>query len=282
VAAVRAQFAAACALAAVAGAACASHPPPSVAAARPRIVSLAPSLTEIVYAVGCGAYLVGDTRYDNFPEAARTLPHVADLTHVDLEQLTRIGPTIALALHDQEKEGSEIVHALHTDVRYLPNRNLSDLYADIAGVGAACGRETEAAALAKRLQARIAGISAAGRRAPTHPRVLFLLGLPGFTVGKQSYLSDLIALAGGVNVAGNVDQAYPNLSSESIVAMNPDVIIVSKDTPFGPDVRAREPWRSTNAVRNGRIAFPPNDDILERPGPRIVDGLAWLEKALHR
>jgi iron complex transport system substrate-binding protein len=277
---VRAQLAIACASLAVA--ACANHPPPSLAPERPRVVSLAPSLTEIAYAIGCGTYLVGDTRYDNFPEAARTLPHVADLTHVDLEQLTRIGPTTILALHDQEKEGSEIVHAMHTDVRYFPNRNLADLYADIAGVGAACGRVTQAAALSDRLRTRIAAIAIAGRRAPTHPRVLFLLGLPGFTVGKQSYLSDLIALAGGVNVAGGVDQAYPNLSSESIVAMNPDVIVVSKDTPFGPDVRAREPWRSTNAVRDGHVASPPKDDILDRPGPRIVEGLSWLEKALRR
>ena len=276
----KAQFAVA-ACAALSVAACASHPPPSVASGRPRIVSLAPSLAEIAYAIGCGQYLVGDTRYDDYPEAARALPHVADLTHVDLEQLTRVAPTVVLALHDQEKEGSEILHSLRIDVRYLPNRNLSDLYADIAGVGAACGREAFAAALADRLQKRTAAIAAVARRAATRPRVLYLLGLPGFTVGKQSYLSDLIALAGGVNVAGGVDQAYPNLSGESIVAMNPDVIIVSKSAPFGPDVRAREPWRSTNAVRNGRIASPRNDDLLERRGPRIVEGLAWLERALH-
>lgn len=253
----------------------ASAPP-----AGPRIVSLAPSLTEIAYAIGCGHELVGDTRYDDYPAAARALPHVADLTHVDLERLAQLQPNFVLALHDEEKEGSEITRVMHITVEYLPNRNLDDLYADIEGVGKICGPQ-EAKALAQSVRARIAALADRARRERTHPRVLFLLGLPGFTVGKHSYLSDLIALAGGVNVAGNVDQAYPNLSGEAIVAMNPDVIIVARDTPFGADVRAREPWRSTNAVRNGRVLVPPDDDILERPGPRVVDGLAWLEKAIH-
>jgi iron complex transport system substrate-binding protein len=254
-----------------------ASPPPSP----PRIVSLAPSITEIAYAIGCGGLLVGDTRYDDYPPAATTLPHVADLTHVDLERLTGIAPTDVLALHDQEKEGSEIARSLNVHVEYLPNRNLDDLYADITGVGSACGREAQAGALNASLKARTAAIAAKARAAKTRPRVLFLLGLPGFTVGKHSYLSDLIEMAGGINVAGGVDQAYPDLSGESIVAMNPDVIIVARDTPFGADVRAREPWRSVNAVKSGRVATPPTDDILERPGPRIVEGLTWLEKAIH-
>lgn len=256
---------------------------PSSTAAPPaaRIVSLAPSLTEIAYEIDCGGQLVGDTRYDNYPEAARALPHVADLTHVDLELLTKLRPTAVLALHDQEKEGSEIGRTLGIVVAYLPNRGLSDLYADIAGVGSICNRQDQAAKLAADIKQQTAAIAARGKAARRRPRVMFLLGLPGFTVGKHSYLNDLIELAGGENVAGGVDQAYPDLSGESIVAMNPDVIIVTRDVPFGADVRAREPWRGLNAVRNGRIEVPPNDDILERPGPRIVEGLAWLEHALH-
>ena len=269
-----------CALA-LALAACSHAQPAAAPSSQSRLVSLAPSLTEIAYAIGCGPQLIGDTRYDDYPAAARSLPHVADLAHVDLERLAKLAPSGVLALHDEEKEGSEIARSLGLSVTYLPNRNIDDLYADIEGVGRTCGRQAAATALTRSLKARIAAVVARARGARAHPRVLFLLGLPGFTVGMHSYLSDLIGMAGGINVAGKVDQAYPNLSGEAIVAMNPDVIIVARDTPFGADVRAREPWRSTAAVRSGRIAVPPDDDILERPGPRIVDGLEWLEKTLH-
>jgi len=268
--------------AAVLACACAGHAPAGAPPSAPRIVSLAPSLTEIAYAIGCGPQLVGDTLYDDYPEAARRLPHVADLTHVDLERLSQLAPTAILALHDQESEGSAISRVMRgAGVQYLPNRNLADLYTDVAGVGHACGRDRQAQAFDAQMRRSIGRIAGQAARARTRPRVLYLLGLPGFTAGRQSYLSDLIALAGGINVAGNVDQPYPNLSAEAIVAMDPDVLIVARDTPFGPDVRAREPWRSMRAVHDGEVFSPPNDDVLERPGPRVVQGLAWLAHALH-
>jgi cobalamin transport system substrate-binding protein len=264
----------------------ASHRPnaqvDSTLVSAPRIVSLAPSLTEIAYAIGCGGQLVGDTRYDDYPEAAKRLPHVADLSHVDLERLTEIAPSVVVALHDQEKEGSEIATSVPgVEVEYFPNRSLDDLYADMTGVGHVCGQDARARGLAESIRVRVASISKRARVMGRPPRVMYLLGLPGFTVGRHSYLNDLIELAGGVNVAGAVDQPYPNLSAESIVAMNPQVLIVAHDTPFAADVRAREPWRSLDAVRNGRVAVPPDDDIIERPGPRIVEGLTWLAKVLR-
>ena len=262
-------------------AACASHPQQTtVQSGSPRLISLAPSLTEIAYAIGCGASLVGDTRFDDYPPQARTLPHVADLSQIDLEEVARLTPTRVLALHDEEKEGGEVQRALGIAVTYLPNRGLDDLFSDIAGVGAACGRDTQASALSTSIRRRLAALSAnAGRRA-RRPRVLFLLGLPGFTVGEHSYLDDVIRLAGGTNVAENVAQPYPDLSAESIAALDPDVIVVAREVPFGADVRSREPWRSLQAVRDGRVVTPPDDDILERPGPRIVDGVAWLQHAI--
>jgi iron complex transport system substrate-binding protein len=253
----------------------------SASAEQPRVISLAPSLTEIAYAVGCGAALVGDTRYDNYPSAAKTLPHVADLAHADLERIAALQPTVILALHDQEYEGSTIQARLRVPIVYLPNRNIGDLYADIAGVAHACDRQAQGAKLADQMRAGIAKIAAASAQRAHHPSVFFLLGLPGFTAGKRSFVNDLIVLAGGVNVAGNIDEAYPRMSDEAILRANPDVIIVATDTQFGADVRAREPWRSMRAVRDGRVLRPPTDDILERNGPRLLQGLEWLSAALR-
>ena len=258
-----------------------AEPSRSPAGADRRIVSLAPSITEIAYSIGCGGELVGDTSFDDYPSAAKTLPHVADLAHVDLEALAKLKPSVVLALHDHEKEGGEIAERLHVPVAYLPNRGLKDLYSDIAGVGKACDRAAPARGAIVRIQGRVDAVAARTTHERPKPRVLFLLGLPGFTAGTGSYLDDLIRAAGGVNVAARVDQPYPNLSGESIVAMQPDVIVVAHEVPFGDDVRSREPWRSLNAVKAGRVEVSPDDDIIERPGPRIVDGLEWLEKAIH-
>ncbi len=245
-----------------------------------RIVSLAPSLTEIVYAIGCQDFLVAGTTYDDYPPAARKVPHVADLANVDLEKLSTLRPSLVVALHDQEREASPIQSRLHVPVVYLPNRNLSDLYIDIAGVGAACGRQAAAARLSSSLRKRIAAVAARVQRA-TRPRVFFLLDLPGFTAGSQSFIDDLIRLAGGVNAAGAIRQAYPNVSAEALLGMNPQVLIIAREVRLGPAELNSQPWRSLDAVRTGRVVRPPSDDIVERNGPRVADGLAWLASVIH-
>jgi len=271
--------AAACIAAAATG--CGQTPSSIATHATPRVISLAPSLTEIAFAVGCGDALIGDTTFDDYPAAAKTLPHVGDLVHADLERIAQLSPTVVVALHDQEREGSAITAHLRVPVVYLPNRNIRDLYADIDGVAAACRKQAQGAALSAELRARIERVAKEAADKHTHPRVFYLLGLPGFTAGKRSYLNDAIALAGGVNVAGAVDQPYPNFGEEAILRADPDIIIVSKSVGFGADVRAREPWRSLRAVRDGKVISPPDDSILERDGPRIVDGVEWLSVALR-
>jgi iron complex transport system substrate-binding protein len=250
-------------------------------ASRQRIVTLAPSLTEIAYAVDCGPQLVADTTYDDFPEAARTLPHVADLVNVDLERLSALHPTKVIALHDQEREALPIASRLHIEVTYLPNRNIDDIFTDIRRVGQVCGTSSAAARLSTAMHARIAAVAKKAARYSDRPRVFFLLDLPGFTAGSLSFLDDLIRLAGGVNAAGTIHQAYPNVSSESVLAMDPEVLIIGRAVQLGPLVFAQEPWRSIRAVKNGRVFRPPSDDIVERNGPRIVDGLEWLVNAIH-
>ncbi|HKW45331.1 MAG TPA: helical backbone metal receptor [Candidatus Eremiobacteraceae bacterium] len=258
---------------------CTAHPP-QPASSTPRLISLAPSLTEIVYAVGCEKYLVGDTAYDNYPAAARQLPHVGDVRTADLERVAALRPTGVLALHDEEPEASPIEHRLNVPVVFLPNRDLRDLDADIAGIGKACGREKQAVALTRSLERRIATIRFRALKSSRKVRVLYLLGLPGYTAGPHSFLNDMIDAAGGVNVAASANEPYPNLNAEAIVKMDPDVIIVAGETPFDSGVRAQEPWRSLRAVQMGRVLRPPSDDIMERDGPRIVDGLEWLQRAL--
>jgi len=255
------------------------QPPP---APLPRVIALAPSLTEIAFAIGCGPELVGDTTYDDYPPEARRVPHVADLVHADLERIAALRPTIVLALHDEEREGAPIAARLSIPIAYLPNRRLQDLFADIAGVGAACGKPRQAARLSADLQRRIRAAAAAAARSASHPSVLYLVGLPGFVAGRDSYLNDVIKLAGGTNAAGGIDAPYPNLNAEAIVAADPDFVVASNSFAFDQDVRGRPPWDALRAVRAGRVLRPPNDSWLERDGPRLIDGLEWLERAIHQ
>jgi iron complex transport system substrate-binding protein len=247
----------------------------------PRIVSLAPSLTEIAFAIGCGGRLVGDTSFDDYPPAAAALPHVADLSHVDLERLAALAPTAVLALHDQEAEGAAVTMRLGITVRYLPNRGLDDLWADIAGVGEACRMQPQARELSARLRRRLAAMARRVRGYSGRPRIFVLLGLPGFTAGRTSFINDMLQRAGALNVAGSIDLPYPDVSPEWLLRSNPDAIIVACDVGFTAGVRAEEPWRSLRAVRAGRVYEPPSDDILERNGPRIVDGIAWIMHVVH-
>ncbi|MDQ6781420.1 MAG: helical backbone metal receptor [Candidatus Eremiobacteraeota bacterium] len=247
-----------------------------------RILSLAPSLTEIVYAIGCGDQLVADTTYDDYPAAARRVPHVADLVQVDLERAALLSPSHALALHDQEHEAAALQTRLAIPVTYLPNRGLADLFLDITAVADVCRMPQAGEQLSASLRRQLAAIAAQTSRRPSHPKVLFLLDLPGFTVGRNSFLNDLIRLAGGVNVAASIQQPYPNVSAEWLLRVQPDVIIVSRGTPFGIDVRASQPWRSLRAVRMNHVYRPPSDDVVQRDGPRIVDGLRWLVSVIQR
>ncbi len=254
--------------------------PSQAAITAPRIISLAPSLTEIAFAIGCGRRLVGDTSFDDYPPAAAELPHVADLSHVDLERLATLRPTAVLALHDQEAEGAAAAR-LGIVVRYLPNRGLADLWADIAGVGEACRMQRQARELSARLRGRLAAITRRVRGYSGRPRIFILLGLPGFTAGRTSFINNMLQRAGAVNVAGSIGLPYPDVSPEWLLRSNPDAIIVARDVGFTARVRAQEPWRSLRAVQAGRVYSPPSDDILERNGPRVVDGIAWIMHVVH-
>ena len=204
-------------------------------------------------------------------------------THVQVELARGAGGCIrkvSCVGRKRERSASQVVYP-HSG-RNGHCRDLRDLDGDIIGVGHACGRDAQAAQLKEALDRRIAAIRARSLQSRSKVTVLYILGLPGYAAGPHSFLNDMIEAAGGINVAASAGEPYPNLSAEAIVKMDPDVIIVSHDTPFDADVRVREPWRSLRAVRTGRVLRPPSDDIMERNGPRIVTGLAWLHDALAR
>jgi len=253
----------------------ASAAPPAPPA---RIVSLVPSLTEDLFALGLGSRVVGVSQYTDYPAEAAKLPVIASFASVDAERVVRLRPDLVVGIDAQSALVADLRRA-GLRVELLRDDSFDDLFASLARLGALCGRSHEAAALAKRLRARTAELVRTVPRGP-RPRTFVVLGTsPIFTVGDGSYIARLISLAGGVNASG-IRDPYARYSAEALVARQPDVIVADAYSGL-PAVRDQPPWNALRAVRAGRLYVLTDAAILERPGPRYNLGLAWLIARLH-
>jgi iron complex transport system substrate-binding protein len=263
------------------------HRPPAATGAAHRIVSLAPNITETLFALGLEAQIVGVTRYCLYPPEAAFKPRVAGFSDVNLEAVLRARPDLVLLPEDKRD------NLLRLEMLGLPARSLdlsspSGLAASIELLGGITGREAEADALLAGLGKSLEAAAArAEGKAP--PRVLFSLmrdirggGLSEIiAVGDDGFYSALIAAAGGDNVcAGN--GAFPRISREAMIFLDPEVIIDAVQAGENPE-QARRDWASlsfVDAVKNGRVYLltDPADTI---PGPRFGGTLDKLSRAFH-
>jgi iron complex transport system substrate-binding protein len=244
----------------------------------PRIVSLIPSLTEDLFAMGAGKQVVGVSQYTDYPPAAAALPAVASVTSVDTERIFRLHPSVVVAISAQAPLLADL-RRLGVPVVLIDDDSFDDIFRAIAVLGRVSRRTREAQALAVSLRARTAALErSVPRGAPA--RVFVVLGVePIFTAGRQSYITRLIGLAGGRNTAG-LSEAYGRYSAEALLAAQPDMIVTDRQSGLTA-VLDRAPWNALRAVREGRVAVIPDADLLERPGPRYNTGLAWLIGRLH-
>ncbi|MBD5603750.1 MAG: ABC transporter substrate-binding protein [Candidatus Eremiobacteraeota bacterium] len=253
--------------------------PPAAYAAPPlRIVSLMPSLTEDLFAIGAGPDVVGVSAYTDYPAAAAKLPVVASFTSLDAERVVKMHPDIVLGIPGQSHLVADLVRA-GVRVELIDDESYDQIFTSLARVGTLTGHEREASALAARLRARTAALT---RRLPAdRPRTFVVLETnPIVTTGDGSYIARLISLAGGVNAAGNLSEAYPRYSAEALLARAPDAIVADRLCGL-QNVLGTPPWNALGAVRDGHVYILGDADILERPGPRYNEGLAWLIARLH-
>lgn len=243
-----------------------------------RIVSLIPSLTEDLFAIGAGGQVVGVSQYTDFPAAARTLPVVSSFASIDTERVVRLHPDLVVGIPAQ---AALVAPARRAGLRVelLPDETLADLYASLERLGTLAGQRSAAQSLARRLRERTAALV---RTVPqgARPRTFVVLDVaPIFTVGDRSYVAALIRLAGGSNAA-RIGAAYARYGAEALVAAQPDVIVADRQSGL-QRVLDRPPWSVLTAVRRHRVYVLRDPDVLERPGPRYNDGLAWLIVHLH-
>jgi len=252
-----------------------------------KVVSLAPSNTEILFAIGAGGQTVGRDLFSDYPAEALSLPDIGgSMGEYNLEAIVALQPDLVLAAEINPTELVKSLEDLGLTVFYLKNpTTLEEMYANLEIVAQLTGRETEAAALVESLKARVAAVDEKIAPISSQFSVFYEIDASNpaqpYTAGKGTFITLLIGRAGGKNIAAELD-AYPQLSIEQIVAEDPQVIILG-DSMWGVTVESvaeRPGWENLSAVKNGQV-FPFDDNLVSRPGPRLVDGLEALAKLLR-
>jgi iron complex transport system substrate-binding protein len=248
-----------------------------------RIVSLGPSTTEALFAIGAGDRLVARSRYCDWPPEASRLPAVGGL-EPDIEAILQLGPDLVVGPSGQwSGRFSETMHA-HGIATWFPDeiQSLTAVDALILGLGERTGHAAEAREVAGKLDAREAAIEKATESAP-RLRVLLVAGLgPIVVAGPHNFADDLLRRAGASNAVTD-GGSWPTLGFERVVELDPDVILDASVAETGgtthitPDAQG---WSGVRAVREGHVV-PIGDERVLRPGPRIAEGLAVLAHALH-
>ena len=244
-----------------------------------RAVSLAPNLTEIVFAVGAGDKLVGRTSYDNFPPEAEKIQAIGDTMNPNIENIVALKPQIVLVSTASQIETFTQTLDRQNIAYFVTNpQSLEGIYKSINQIGEIFGKETEAKNLVENLQKRVAAVEEKTRNIEKKKVFLQISREPLYTIGADSFLTDLIERAGGVSATKDVPTAYPKLSKETALALNPDVIILSESED---NLEPNDALKNSPAMKNGRI-FKINADLISRPGPRIVDALEQMAGDLRQ
>ena len=247
-----------------------------------RVVSLAPNLTEIVFAVGGGHKLVGRTSYCDFPAEAKSVAEVGDTLHPSLERIIALKPQVVLVSTASQLEVfTKQLQDHDISVFVTDPHDLEGVFQSIEKIGEILGLRDKAKQTVESLRQRVAVIEQKLQGA-NRVRVFYQLsGEPLYTIGKDSFVNDLIQRAGAVSVTADVPGAWPKYSAEAALGTKPDAIILPTGGSMGEtNASVAEPLKRSPAVAQGRV-YKINDDHLVRPGPRAVDGLEEMARALH-
>ena len=248
-----------------------------------RLVSLAPNITEIVYALGLGDELVGDTDNCDFPPQAMSKPHVGTMVNPSLERIVALKPDLALGTPEaNRRETADQLERLGIPVYGATASTLEGTLASIEDLGKVLGRAAESSRLVAQMQARIDRIENRIKGQP-QPKVLFVVWYrPLITIGPHTFIADVIRAAGGVPIGADLKGEWPRLTLEELLPLDPDVIIFPKTESFSPSLkefRDLPGWKDLRAVKDGRMFFV--SETIERSGPRLVDALEELADILH-
>jgi iron complex transport system substrate-binding protein len=260
----------------------------SLSAIPARIISLAPSNTEILFAVGAGSQVIGRDEFSDVPPEAKTLPSVGgSMGKYDLEKIASLKPDLVVAAEINTPEQVKALEDLKITVYYLSNpTDLPGMYANLVTVGKLTGHQPDAEKLVESLKVRVKVVEDRMTGVASQPKAFYELDATDpakpWTTGPGTFMDQLIKMAGGENAAAKLNVAWGQISQEELLIQNPDVILLG-DAAYGitaDQVKQRPGWNKIKAVVDSNIQTF-DDNLVSRPGPRLVDGLEILAKLLH-
>lgn len=248
-----------------------------------RIVSLAPSNTELAFALGLGDKVVGIDDNSNYPAEVSKIDKVGGFSSTNLEKIVSLSPDLVLAAGITSKEIITSLQSRKLTVLILNPFDLAGITTNLRLLGQIANVPDKANAAIKTFQDKLDEVSAKVKGASARPRVFYELDPTLFTVGPGSFIDEIITLAGGQNIVTDTSNPYPQLNQEAVVSKDPEVIFVGDDTG-GTDtpalIMARPGWNVISAVKNKRV-FAVSADLVNRPGPRAALGVEAIAKLLY-
>jgi iron complex transport system substrate-binding protein len=253
-----------------------------------RIVSLAPSNTEILFAIGAGEQVVGVTTYCNYPQEAQTLEQIGGFSAetISVEKIVALKPDLVLCTGKFHETVIEALEQVEVTAYAVDAETFDQVYASIEVIGQMTGHNEEATTLVAQMKERVAAVESVVAQIPDEERPTVFWETwddPLMTAGPTTFAGQMIEKGGGVNLFAEVTERYPQISIEEVIQRNPDIIM-------GPDshgealtadhIATRPGWETVKAVQDEHI-YVFDGDITSRAGPRIVDGLEMIARTLH-
>jgi iron complex transport system substrate-binding protein len=245
------------------------------------IVSLAPANTEIAFAVGAGDKMVAGTSYDDYPEEAKALPKIGDFSNPNVEKIASYSPDLVLAAGGIQDKLRARLEGLGMTVYVVDPKTYDGVIATIDNVGKLAGTEDVTATVTDAMAAAREEVEAAVGDLPTATTFLEIYSEPLMTAGTDTFIDDMITIAGGENIGAAAGSGFPSFSTEVLVKTDPAVYIADSGSMSEPgDISKRAGFSELTAVKGGKV-YVIEDSIIARPGPRLAEGLKALAGYIH-
>lgn len=247
-----------------------------------RIISLAPSNTEILFSLGLKDEIVGVTEFCNYPEEAKKKEKIGGFSNPNLEKIYSLKPDFVFGIRGNPIDLFMNLKKLNIKTLAFDPKSVDDLFNLILTIGKIVDKREEAKELIKNLNERRLKIVEMAKKFKKKKVYLEIWNNPYMSVGKNTYLNELIESVGGINIASKASGDWPILSQEFIINENPEVIIIAYMGQTVDDVLKRPGWQNIDAIKNKRVYIFENEDLIFRLGPRIIDGMEELFNIIHK
>ena len=253
-----------------------------------RIISLAPNITEMIFAIGMADSIVGVTDYCNYPIEARDIERVGGFGPPNIEKLLSLSPDLVISTNIPNDDVCKLLSRSGIELLVVKIDSIQSMLDGLRQVGYAVKNPERAEKLVAEMQAELDIVRQRYSNVPREKPTKVFIEIwydPITTVGRTSFIDDVITQAGGINVAHDISQVYPCINPEKVIQWNPDVIItcyMDREGHTPEQMADRIGWTDISAVKSGRIINDFPGDLILRPGPRLIEGVKTLAEVLNK